>query len=186
MPANYPGLDTWPANIAGAVALDPAAGTEHGPTAVSQLANRTRRLANIARAIIADFDFQQVADATSVYATHDSTASTSWDFLNLQISLTAEIGDLLIACAQVTGMYTGANFGEMRLADKSNAVVSPQARWGTTLVREGRVIMMYQEVANAAARTIDLEGQVKTAGSLQLDGAALLWGVVLRKAPVLP
>lgn len=186
MPLSIPGLDVFPANIVSATANDPAAGTEHGPTEATQLANRTRWLANRLRNIIADFDVAQVADGSSTYTTIDSTVLTGWDNLTMQVVLTADVGDLLVAVAQVTGKYTGANWGEMRLADKSNAVVSAHARWSSSGVLEGRVLTLYEEVANAGGRSVDLEGRVSTSGSLSLDGSAILWGVVLRKAPVAP
>lgn len=191
MPANYPGADTWHADITGAVALDPAAGTEHGPTAVSQLSNRTRFLANLVNAgnfRIVDQDVATIDDGTSDYVTNDTETGTSFNTMSLVATVDAEEDDIVIAFAQIVGNYTGANFGEFQLFDDKDSERSPRTKLEQSGVDVSCFLTMFKVVGvgDGGTRNVELQGRVETAGTLEHKGSCILFVVVLREGPATP
>jgi hypothetical protein len=187
MSINIPGIDDFPPNVVGPAPLDVAAGTEIGHVMGRHLANRTKWLLNriVGRLLLVEFAIVDIADASSTYPTAATTTSTSFGLMSMQasISAAAAAGDLLVAWAQWTGNYTGANFGEFRLIDKAANVEGPHAKLAQDNVDVSGSCMLFDVLGAGGGRTIDLEGRVNTAGTLTLKGGAQLYAAILREVP---
>ena len=190
MPISIPGSNTWHANVTGPAPLDSAEGTEIGATMGTQLQDNIRVLATMLGGsyLIVDADIQTITDGGSAYGTNATQTGTTFSLMSLQANITAEEDDIIVAFAQVTGHYTGANFGEFRLEDKGINAEGSHARLEQDAVNVGAFVSYFRVlgVGEDGGRTIDLEGRVSVSGTLTLKGSCQLIALVLRPQAVLP